>query len=149
MSVNYVPVPVREEYVPRVIALLADLDRGIAVDGATAQVEADGPKVVLDSNVVIRMYMDSETRHRELLEYLASRAGEWVYTSEIAEALGVTTGSKGMAGVFGAFGRRAKHRYEGAKPWELAWEPTRGEARYRVDPEVAVWIKEGAAKLGG
>jgi len=144
MPVTYVQVPVPEEHVPKVIALLADLDRGFHIASPTSPEEA-GAEIFLDSNLVIRMYLDSEERHRRLLDYLAGRAGDWVYTSEIAEALGVTTGSKGMAGVFGAFGRRAKHRYGGAKPWELAWDPTRGEAKYRVDPEVAAWIKEGSA----
>lgn len=141
---HYVQVPVREEHVSKVIAFLADLDRGVQMSSPASSDEA-GPEIFLDSTLVIQMYLDSEERHRRLLDYLASRAGDWVYTSEIAEALAVTTGSKGMAGIFGAFGRRAKHRYRGAKPWELAWDATRGEAKYRVDSEVAAWIKEGAA----
>jgi hypothetical protein len=56
----------------------------------------------------------------------------------------VTSGTKGMAGVFGAFGRRAKHRYGGAKPWRSEWDPIRGEARYLMEPQVAAWIVTAA-----
>jgi len=86
------------------------------------------------------MYYDSEKRHRALMDFLASRPETWVYTSELAEALEVPTGTKGMAGVFGAFGRRAKHRYGGAKPWDMAWDSVRGEAKYRMNSKVAEWV---------
>jgi Family of unknown function (DUF6416) len=134
--VNYIQVPVPEEHVPRVIALLADLNRGIA-DRAGGE---GSETASLDEALVTRMYFDSEERHRDLMSYLASRPGEWVFTSELADALNMPTGTKGMAGVFGAFGRRAKHRYGGAKPWEMAWDPARGEAKYRMDPKVAKWV---------
>jgi hypothetical protein len=95
-----------------------------------------------------RMYLDSEPRHRHLLEALASEAGQWVFTAELAKELGVTSGSKGMAGIFGAFGRRAKHRYQGAKPWNSEWDPVHGEARYQMTPEVAAWIIAAARGEG-
>ena len=137
----YVQVPVREEHVAKVIAYLAELDRGDA--GAMVEAETTGPQVFIDANLVVRMFEESEGRHRALMELLADRRGEWVYTTELAESLEVDSGTKGMAGVFGAFGRRANHRYGGAKPWEMAWDPTRGEARYRMNPEVAEWLEDG------
>jgi len=75
------------------------------------------------------------------MEYLASRRGEWVFTRELAKALDVPTDTRGMAGVFGAFGRRAKHRYGGLKPWDMAWDPIEGEAKYCMKPEVAEWVE--------
>jgi hypothetical protein len=140
---TYVPVPVREEHVPQVIAYLAELERGGIKAGGSAEIEASAVRSQLDSNLVVRMYEESENRHRALMELLARRRGEWVYTAELAEALGLDTGTKGMAGVFGAFGRRANHRYGGAKPWEMAWDGVRGEAKYRMSLEVAEWIENG------
>lgn len=135
---TYVQVPVPEQHVPKVIELLADLHREESTGSDT------NVKIYLDANLVARMYWDSEERHRTLLEFMAEHAGLWLYRSDLENALGVTTGSRGMAGMFGAFGRRSKHRYGGAKPWELGWDRTRNEARYRMDPEVASWIKAAA-----
>jgi hypothetical protein len=137
-SGRYHSVPVHEEDLPQVYELLARRERERA---ATAQPET---ALYLDSGLIIQMYRDSEGRHRELLRTLAEADGKWLYTAEIAEALGVETGSKGMAGMFGAFGRRAKHRYKGLKPWESSWEPIRNEACYRMKPEVARWVKAAA-----
>lgn len=133
---NYIQVPVLEEHVPKVISLLADLSRGKQEDLTGAN-----PREVLDGDLITRMYLESEERHRKLIDYLASRKGEWVFTSELAKALDIPTGTKGMAGVFGAFGRRAKHRYGGAKPWEMTWDPIRGEAKYRMDRRVAEYVE--------
>jgi len=135
---KYVQVPVPEQYVSKVIAMIADLQREGAAGTASAE------KIYLDANVVARMYWDSEERHRTLLEFMADHPAVWLYTSDLENALGVTTGSRGMAGIFGAFGRRSKHRYGGAKPWELGWDQTRNEARYRMTREVAGWIKAAA-----
>jgi hypothetical protein len=137
-SFTYVSVPVPEHHVPKVIELLADLHREESTEPKPDQ------KIYLDANVVMRMYLDSEKRHRTLLEFMAENPGVWLYTSDLETALGVTTGSRGMAGTFGAFGRRSKHRYGGAKPWELGWDQARNEARYRMNPEVAEWIKAAA-----
>jgi hypothetical protein len=148
-EIEYVPVPVPREHVPKVIALLADLDRGLEVSSPTAsEAENAGPRIYLDANLVARMYLESEARHRELLETLAANPGKWITTAELADILGVTSGSKGMAGMFGAFGRRAKHRYGGEKPWDMEWEPIRNEARYQMKPKVAAWISS-AAERGG
>jgi hypothetical protein len=143
-STNYVQLPVPEERVAEVMAFLVDLERQ-DVAGAPPASSEDGLTLVLDANVVIRMYEESEGTHRRLLDYLAAHAGQWTFTGELSDALGVATGRKGMAGVFGAFGRRAKHRYGGAKPWDMAWDPIKGEAKYRVEPEVATWIREASS----
>jgi hypothetical protein len=143
---NYIQVPVPEEQVPRVYALLANLDsEATGPEGAGAD-EPFIPAPALSEALVVRMFKDSEQRHRRLLLFLAENAGTWFYTGELAEELEVPTGRKGMAGVFGAFGRRSKHRYGGATPWELDWEPEeKEEVRYMMRPEVAAWIKGAAA----
>lgn len=143
---NYIQVPVPEEHVPRVYALLASLDSEV-VDPEPIRVDEPFiPVPELSEALVVRMFKDSEQRHRRLLLFLAENAGNWFYTGELAEELEVPTGRKGMAGVFGAFGRRSKHRYGGATPWELDWEPEeKEEVRYMMRPEVAAWIKGAAA----
>lgn len=143
---TYIQVPVPEEYVPRVYALLASLDSEAADPEAIRVDEPLIPAPALDKALVVRMFKDSEQRHRRLLLFLAENAGSWFYTGELAEELEVPTGRRGMAGVFGAFGRRSKHRYGGATPWELDWEPEeKEEVRYMMRPEVAAWIKGAAA----
>lgn len=135
---NYIQVPVPEEHVARVISLLADLNRG---DNEEHEQAGATSRKVPDEELITRMYLESEERHRRLMDYLASRKEEWVFTRELAEALDIPTGTRGMAGVFGAFGRRAKHRYGGAKPWEMAWDPMRGEAKYRMERRVAECVE--------
>lgn len=143
---NYIQVPVPEEHVPRVYALLASLDSEGAEPVTSQAGEPSHPTPALNEALVTRMFKDSETRHRRLLLFLAENAGSWFYTGELAEELEVASGRKGMAGVFGAFGRRSKHRYGGAIPWELGWEPEeKEEVRYMMRPEVAAWIKGAAA----
>src|SRR4051794_35745258 len=106
---TYLHLPVLEEDLPRVIELLADLERQRK---ATRQ-EPSEPEFFLDSGLVTQMYVDSEGRHRELLRTLAANAGSWLFTSELAQIMKMENGSRGMAGMLGAFGRRAKHRYGG------------------------------------
>jgi hypothetical protein len=144
---QYISVPVPEQHVPAVIELLAQLNREHSPDIAE-HIEAR-QITESDEDLVRRMFDESESTHRRLLLTLAEAGENPLYTSEIAERIGVKTGRKGMAGVFGAFGRRAKHRYEGVKPWQSSWDFERGEASYRMSPEVASWILRAAAGEGG
>lgn len=137
----YINVPVPEEHVPAVYALIARLQAGEQPEEAAP----DEPPPPLDEMLVAQMYGDSLPPHRAFMELLAGQPGEWIYTGEAADALDLPKGSKSLAGMLGAFGRRAKHRYGGVAPWEDAWNPERREARYRVTPEVAGWIRKAAA----
>ena len=47
--------------------------------------------------------------------------------------------------MLGAFGRRAKHRYGGLKPWKTEWDPAREEARHLMPAAVADAVSEVAA----
>jgi hypothetical protein len=139
---NYVPVHVPEEHIPRVYALLASL-MPEEVDHGDDIERRQSPAI--DEELVRRMYDDSFGRHRRLLRYLAANADRWISSKELAEALELPSGSKSVAGMFGAFGRRAKHRYGGAKPWKFSWDSEQGENSYRMTSEVAGWIKEAAS----
>jgi hypothetical protein len=141
MENRYVQVPVPEEHVPKVYALLAKLDQG-----EEAVVEAPAEAQAPDQELVTRMWKESEPRHRRLMEFLAAHPDEWFFTGELADVLEVNTGRRGMAGVFGAFGRRSAHRYGGAIPWQLDWNPDeKREVKYRMNQEVAAWVKAAAA----
>lgn len=145
-SDDFVQIAIPARYVMRVYSFLAALERG----GASEGTEPDDTMVRpdLDAELAARMFIESEARHRSLLLLLAENPGKWLYTSDLANGLGITTGSKSMAGMFGAFGRRAKHRYQGLKPWNIDWDETRNEARYIMEPQTSKWILDAAEKEG-
>jgi hypothetical protein len=139
---TYINVPVPEEHVPKVYELLARLDSGEVAPETPVDPPPASP---LTEELVTRMYRESEPTHRALMEHLAENAGEWSSSGDLIKVLGLGTGRRGMAGVFGAFGRRAAHRYDGRKPWEAEWDAPNGEYTYMMEPEVAAWIKTAAA----
>jgi hypothetical protein len=131
--------------VPR--SLLSDVYGFIASrtagDGAVAeeeQVEAAAKKVELDRDLVRRMYNESGDAHRKLMEYLAATPDTWQYSSEVAKGLGLPHGAKSLAGMLGAFGRRASHRYGENKPWVSEWDIAQSESRHQMPGWVAETI---------
>lgn len=145
MPEEVVYIPVRKRWLADVFEFVARLERSGSVvieqPEAPPVVEAEGSGV-LDPALIRRMYEESQTPHRRLMEYLAERPGEVIYTRALAEALGLPNGARSLAGMLGAFGRRAGHRYGGRKPWESEWDPAAYEARHRMAPEVAEQIKK-------
>jgi hypothetical protein len=139
---EYHSIPVREKFVPDVIALLAKLEEG---GGGNSRSEGEA---ALDQALVERMYIESQPRHRALLDFLAKHPDHWFYTTDLARELKLENGTRAVAGLFGAFGRRSKHRYDGEKPWRMYWDSSREEAKYTVEPDVASWIQL-AARLEG
>ena len=136
---TYVQVPVPEEHVPAIFDLIARLQKG-----EPALPLAPGPDSAPEptEELVDRVYRESQATHRALLEHLAAHAGRWVPSSELVDALRLPNGSKSAAGMFGAFGRRSNHRYGGFKPWDNRWDPTQQEVSYRMNPDVAGWVRE-------
>src|SRR5690348_15571240 len=133
-SNTLINLSIPRKFYPQMVGYLASLYEENAPPVAPEQSGSEDNIPERDEALITRMYMDSESRHRRLLKALAAEAGRWVFTAELAKSLGVKSGPKGMAGIFGAFGRRAKHRYGGQKPWESEWDPVQGEARYRMEP---------------
>jgi hypothetical protein len=131
---DFVYIPVPSEWATAVYKQLAELSEGSSASSGAA---SDGENVQLDDALIERMYAESHAPHRRLLDYLADHPDEWVYTSGLAEALDVENGARGVAGMLGAFGKRANHRYGGLKPWKSDWDGTREEAKHRMDAEVA------------
>jgi hypothetical protein len=139
-DVVYVPVP--SQWLSDVYALLGALGSGSVP--VRAGVETDsGP----DGELIRRMYVESESEQRRLMRLMADSPDAWRYSKELAQDLGLLHGARGLAGMFGAFGRRAKHRYGGQKPWESRWDAAREENRYRMTADNAAIIAETAASL--
>lgn len=124
-----------------VYELVAQRERAVGADVPDVESETI-EEVELDAALVRRMYDESEQPHRELMKLLATRPDEWMYTSEIAEEMQLENGSRSAAGMFGAFGRRAGHRYGGAKPWYSEWDGDQGEVRHRMSEEVAEVVNQ-------
>lgn len=138
---DFVYVPVPAHLVSEVYALLVRL--GAAPSG---EAEADARPPVLDAELVKRMYFESEEHHRQLMRYLADHSDRWHYSGDLAEALNLTHGARSLAGMLGAFGRRAKHRYGGQRPWTSDWDPSREEARHMITFDTARYVNQAVAE---
>ncbi len=138
-------MPTSEEMISVLIPrpLLANV-YGLVVQheqGAQHEETDDEQPIGPDEALVKRMYTESEPRHRQLMKLLADQPDKWLYTSQVAEALKLPHGSKSAAGMLGAFGRRASHRYDGAKPWVTEWDPAAYEARHKMSVDIARIIR--------
>jgi hypothetical protein len=142
-TLDFVPV-----FVPR--AILTDVYEYVAkrsrqqdaVPQAAAVEAAKATKEPgLDEALVRRMYNESHAAHRKLIQHLAANPDRWMYTSEIATDLGLTHGARSLAGMLGAFGRRAAHRYAGRTPWRTEWDAARGEARHTMPSAIAEIVR--------
>ena len=149
---GFVMVPVPAERVLEIYELLGRPE-GSGVGGQGANTPSrlqrgrvrdqglSGPDV--DRDLVIRMYTESlNQQHRRLIEYLADNAGEWIRTKDIAEALALKKGTRSLAGMLGAFGRRASHRYDSRWPFAAKRNLEDRGWMLRMDTDVAAVIKE-------
>ena len=83
-----------------VYGLVVEYERAVQ-PGENAGDEGSGAP---DEALVRRMYNESQPRHREFMKLLAEHPDEWLYTSQVAEALKLPHGSSSAAGMLGAFG---------------------------------------------
>lgn len=136
-DVVYVPVP--SQWLGDVYALLGALGSRSVAPRTGIEVPASQGEALLR-----QMYLESEGEQRRLMRLMAERPDEWRYSKELAADLRLPKGTRGLAGMFGAFGRRAKHRYGGQKPWEVNWDAAREENRYRMPADIAATILDAA-----
>ena len=120
----YIQVPVPEEHVPKVYALLA---------GLQSRGEEPEPGSGLTEELVERMHGESGRTHRALLEHLAANAGRWVGSSELIGALGLA-GSKGLAGVRRSFGRQGQPPLRGHQTVGVPVGPRARRDRLQDEP---------------
>jgi hypothetical protein len=131
----YVPVP--SELVPAVYRLLAGADQTTISSISGTRADSPDPAAIPDPELIRRMYRESYDGHKRLMALLAQAPDEWTYTAEIATALDVAKGARGVAGMLGAFGRRSKNRYGHQKPWISEWDGGHEEARHMMPAQVA------------
>ena len=126
-------IPTPAAFVGDVYGLLARLmaDDGGEDGGAAAE------EIALTPELVRRMYEESQPAHRRLFKYLAERPDTWIHSDALAQGLKLQGGSKSLAGMLGAFGRRAKHRYNGLRPYISEWDHGAGQVRHLMPGEVA------------
>lgn len=101
-------------------AARAAVEAARAINGqpaAPAAVEATAVDEEKYRRYVERAYTESDGRAKPLLEFLADNPGRDIPYTEVSKALGFAT-NRSLPGLLGSFGRRAKHRYEGIKPFE-------------------------------
>jgi len=138
MAEDFEYIPVRHEWIDKVYAYLGELARDESADAS-----GSAPQSIpsLDQDLVQRMYSESYEPHKRLLRLLADHPDEWLYSRQIADGLKLEHGSKSLAGMLGAFGRRAKHRYHHLLPWRSEWDPAKEEMRHQMSAEVATWVR--------
>jgi hypothetical protein len=138
-EIIYVPVP--RQWLSQIYRRLGDLSDSLGTD------QGFHLPTPLDDAMVARIYAESEEPQRRMMRLMAEHADEWRYSSELAADLQLAHGPRGLAGMLGAFGRRAKHRYGGNKPWQSEWDSAREEARYMMSAEIAGVIMATAQAL--
>lgn len=126
MPIAYVPVP--EDRLAEVYKLLASPPAG--QDGAT-----------VDEALIEQMYRESDRPFRRLLEYLAERADKPVSTTRVAEDLALRRGTRSLAGMLGAFGRRSANRYGGQLPFRTSYNPVKDSNELAMPEDVAKVIR--------
>ncbi|HZO06216.1 MAG TPA: hypothetical protein VFB52_07495 [Solirubrobacterales bacterium] len=125
----YVPVPV--DRVDDVFRLLLGLKQRGGED--------------VPEHLLQRAYSESDTQFQALLRYLAERPDEAIGSVQIANELGLANGTASLAGMLGAFARRAKNRYDGFWPFERIYSPGDEGSRLIMTAEIATAIKRLAA----
>ncbi|MFL5913052.1 MAG: hypothetical protein ACJ768_21100 [Gaiellaceae bacterium] len=124
----YVYLPVPEDRVEDVYRLLAG---------------ADEAEAKLDQKVLLeRAYRESDGAFRRLLDYLAERPGEPVTTKQLAAGIGLERGTASLAGMLGAYGRRARNRYGGFWPFSKAYNPVEESNELVMADDVAEAIRQ-------
>jgi len=127
----HVPVPAdRVEDVYRFLLGLADTEGAVDSD--------------LD-RLVNRVYRESDEQFRRLLKLLARHSGEPLNTEQVAKELDLDRGAASLAGMLGAFGRRAKNRYEGFWPFEKLYNSAAERSELIMNSEIAVIVERIAA----
>jgi hypothetical protein len=125
MPFVYIPVP--EERVEEVYRLLGRSHRAEAGDDV--------------DRLVQRVYQESDEQFRGLLRYLAGRPGQAVTTARAARHLKLPSGTASLAGMLGAYGRRANNRYDGFWPFSTRYNPVKDSKEFIMEPEVADLVR--------
>src|ERR1041385_732796 len=143
----FVPVPVPRQLVLDVYRFVAERTR-LTGEGQPS-VRINQPAGLPDdwsASEIRRLYSDSAKNMRAILDAMAARPGEKVYSNDLIEVLsrsrGGTAGSSILGGTLGAFGRRVKNRYRKNNwPFEAHWIPEINQNYYVMSSAVATILK--------
>jgi hypothetical protein len=83
-----------------------------------------------------RAYNESDGKAAPLIEFLVENPERLIPFSEVSEHLGFDN-ARSLAGLLGAFGRRAAHRYQAVWPFERKW----------VGDQWCLWMPQEAADV--
>jgi hypothetical protein len=139
VSDEFVYIPVPAKWSQEIYRRLAELAN------ESSEAGQDELPVDRDELLVARMFMEGQHEQRRLMLLLAERPDRWFTTPELAEMLGYES-AKVLAGLLGAFGRKAKHRYGGRTPWDSEWDSSAELARHSMRSDVARIIRSTAAE---
>jgi hypothetical protein len=108
---DFVSVPVPVERVQEVYELLARQPSRLAHSQLVTQ---EGYPEGWSQGLLDRMFLESSSAMRRILNAIAKRPDKWVTTRDIAEASGLT--ARQVVASFGPFGKRIRGRY-GMSRW--------------------------------
>jgi hypothetical protein len=91
-----------------------------------------------------KLWNESGKPMRKALALLAAHGGKPVPGDDIAKALGKTARGHTVAGMFGALGRRLKHRHKGHRPFSRTWNAALTRWEYTMPTEVAALVSQFA-----
>lgn len=127
----YVSVPVPEDRVQEVYALLAGEAPGEPVGNGAAEWAQEA---------IVRMYRESPPAMRAFLDHLCDHAGQEFTLQQMADAIDRT--AQQTRGVLGAFGHRVSSRYRWTS-WPILseWDSEERTVLYEMSPAVAQMIR--------
>jgi hypothetical protein len=133
-----VSIPVPKRHLTRVYGFIASLESADGISQESLGLNGDGKKKEWTAELIRRQFLESPDTIKRFEKLLAERAGTWLSTSEIAQALGASHGTKTIAGALGAYGRRVSNRYQMSTwPFETRWIHEEGQQSYCMPSEVA------------
>jgi len=144
-EIVFLQVPVPSHLVVDVYSLIAEKSSYRPVESASPNADMGIPEE-WSASEIRRMYRESDTNMRAILDALAARSGKEVSSRELKSVLsrsrGETATSSKLGGTLGAFGRRVRNRYR-KQTWPFAarWIPQTNENEYTMTNEVAALLK--------
>lgn len=139
-----VNVLVPKRHLSRVYGLIAELEKGVEPKAnGSPPVPAGSDHDDWTASRIRRMVEQSPPAMRDILKAMATRAGDWLTTEDLAKSIEANPDAdwNTVAGTIGAFGRRMRNRYGiDTPPFEKKRDHDRRCKVYRMDNAMATQI---------
>jgi hypothetical protein len=155
---NYINVPVPEELVPAVMALISEHmapkvtppnpappPAAPPAPAAGAPIDVATTSAGLSEAELQKLWNESYPPMRKVLTKLAENGGKAVSGDDLAKVIGKEKKGHSIAGMMGALGRRIKHRHKGQWPFHGNWNPNLYRWEYMMPAENAAHILKFAS----